>query len=82
MRANLGKLAVIGSALQVLILVGLLAGCGQQVSRVEEVPRQPGVSSRVPVILIPGISRETAGILKGGILTPFSALALRTDADR
>jgi pimeloyl-ACP methyl ester carboxylesterase len=81
LRAKLGKLAVAGSALQVLTLVGLLAGCGQQVSRVEEVPRQPAASSRVPIILIPGISRETASVLKGGSLTPFSALALRTDAN-
>lgn len=59
----------------------MLVGCGQQASRVEEVPRRPTASDRVPIVLIPGISRETARVMKGGSLTPFSALALRTDED-
>jgi pimeloyl-ACP methyl ester carboxylesterase len=32
-------------------------------------------------VLVPGISREVAGVLRGGSLVPFSALALRTDAE-
>lgn len=79
-RTHLHKLAC-GSLLLALVLVGLLVGCGRQTTRTEEVSGQPATSDRVPIILIPGISRETARILKGGTVTPFSALALRTDGD-
>jgi len=65
----------------VLALAGWLAGCGREPARIEaEFPR-PIAAERVPVVLVPGISREVAAILRGGTLVPFSALALRTDAE-
>ncbi len=65
----------------ILALAGWLAGCGREPARIEtEFPR-PAVSERVPVVLVPGISREVAAILRGGAFVPFSALALRTDAE-
>jgi len=70
-----------GAALLVLGLVGLLAGCGRGSSGVEaEFPRPAG-QDRIPIVLVPGISREVAGVLRGGTLAPFSAMALRTDAE-
>ncbi|HSB68109.1 MAG TPA: alpha/beta hydrolase [Candidatus Methylomirabilis sp.] len=76
-----GWIAGRAAALAAFSLVGLLVGCGQPVSRVEEAAPRPADPNRVPIILIPGISRETARVLKGGSVTPFSALALRTDED-
>lgn len=76
-----GRIAGRAAALAVFTLVGLLVGCSQQVSREEETPRVPAASNRVPIVLVPGISRETARIMKGGSLTPFSALSLRMDGD-
>jgi pimeloyl-ACP methyl ester carboxylesterase len=72
-----GRAAVLAA----FALIGLLVGCGQQVSRMAEVRQRPASSSRVPIVLVPGISRETARIMKGGSLTSFSALSLRTDGD-
>jgi pimeloyl-ACP methyl ester carboxylesterase len=74
---NAGRAAVLAA----IGLIGLLVGCGQQVARMEQVPRGPASPSRVPIILVPGISRETARIMKGGSLTSFSALSLRIDGD-
>jgi pimeloyl-ACP methyl ester carboxylesterase len=48
---------------------------------VEEVPRDAIAPDRVPVVLIPGISREVGAQLRGGSFLPFSALALRMDAE-
>jgi pimeloyl-ACP methyl ester carboxylesterase len=51
------------------------------VSPVEEAATDVGGPDRVPIILVPGISREVAAQLRGGSLVPFSVLALRTDAE-
>jgi pimeloyl-ACP methyl ester carboxylesterase len=64
-----------------LAATGLLAACGQAVPPVEEATRNAIPPDRVPVILVPGISREVGAELRGGRLMPFSALALRTDAE-
>lgn len=69
------------ASLLVLALVGLLAGCGRGSPGSETEFQRPAAPDRVPVVLVPGISREVASILRGGALAPFSALALRTDAD-
>lgn len=70
-----------GGTLLVLALVGVLAGCGRGSSGVvAELPRPAG-QDRVPIVLVPGISREVAGVLRGGAVSPFSALSLRTDAE-
>jgi len=67
--------------LAVLVLVAFLSGCGRGSQGVEaEFPPQAG-RDQVPIVLVPGISREVAGVLRGGSLAPFSALALRTDAE-
>ncbi|HWU39567.1 MAG TPA: hypothetical protein VN203_18110 [Candidatus Acidoferrum sp.] len=60
-----------------------LAGCGRgpQEQATEGKLPPPGGLDRSPIVLVPGISREVAGVLKGGRFTPFSRLALRTDAD-
>jgi pimeloyl-ACP methyl ester carboxylesterase len=64
-----------------LALVVCLAGCGRGSPGIQaEFPQRP-VRDRVPIVLVPGISREVAGVLRGGTLAPFSALALRTDAE-
>jgi pimeloyl-ACP methyl ester carboxylesterase len=64
-----------------LALVVCLAGCGRGSQGIQaEFPQRP-VRDRVPIVLVPGISREVAGVLRGGSLAPFSALALRTDAE-
>ncbi len=34
---------------------------------------------RIPIVLVPGIGREVADQLRGGMLVPFSGLTLRTD---
>lgn len=80
-RSQPGWIAGPTTAFAVVTLVTLLVGCGQQAPQVEEAPRRPTSSDRVPIILVPGISRETARIMKGGSLVAFSALSLRTDAD-
>jgi len=66
--------------LVILALVMLLAACGAEGDRIEEGPRWSSAPDRVPIVLIPGISRESARILRGGSFVPFSALSLRTDA--
>jgi hypothetical protein len=58
-----------------------LAACGPGVSPVEEVPQGAISPDRVPVILVPGISREVGAELRGGRFMPLSGLALRTDAE-
>ncbi len=68
------------AGLVILALVALLAACSAESDRPEEERRWSSTRDRVPVVLIPGISRETARILRGGGFIPFSALALRTDA--
>jgi len=62
-------------------LVLLLAACGRGGPRLEEGSTAAIPPDRVPIILLPGVSREVARELKGGSLIPFSALALRTDAE-
>jgi pimeloyl-ACP methyl ester carboxylesterase len=62
-------------------LVLLLAACGRGGPRLEEGSTAAIPPDRVPIILLPGVSREVARELKGGSLVPFSALALRTDAE-
>jgi pimeloyl-ACP methyl ester carboxylesterase len=70
-----------GPTLLVLALLGCLVGCGRGPSGVEpEIPHL-AVPDRVPIVLVPGISREVAGVLRGGALAPFSDMALRTDAE-
>ena len=59
----------------------LLAACGQAGPRFEEGSSAAIPPDRVPIILLPGVSREVARELKGGSLVPFSALALRTDVE-
>ncbi len=67
--------------LAVLVLVAFLSGCRRGSQGVEaEFPRQ-AVRDQVPIVLVPGISREVAGVLRGGSLAPFSAMALRTDGE-
>lgn len=60
---------------------GLLFGCGREPEGIGREPRRPPSPDRVPIVLVPGISREVARVLRGGSLMPFSALALRTDAE-
>jgi pimeloyl-ACP methyl ester carboxylesterase len=71
-----------GRALLILLaLAGFLDGCGRGSVGVEaEFPR-PSVPDRAPVVLVPGVSREVAGVLRRGHLSLFSALTLRTDAE-
>jgi len=64
-----------------LVLVALLTGCGRGSTEIQaEFPRPP-IRDRVPIVLVPGISREVAAVLRGGALAPFSAMVLRTDAE-
>ena len=70
----------IRQSLLVLALVGVLVGCGRGKGIEEEFSR-PAAPGRVPVVLVPGVSREVAGVLRRGTLAPFSRLALRTDAE-
>jgi pimeloyl-ACP methyl ester carboxylesterase len=75
-------MVLLGRTVVLLALTfGLLAGCGPAMSPFEETP--PGVvpPDRVPVVLVPGVSREVAALLRGGRLVPFTAMALRTDSD-
>ena len=65
----------------VLAMASLLAGCGQRAPRIEEASSRPALPDRTPVVLVPGVSREVGRVLRGGALVPFSALALRTDAE-
>jgi pimeloyl-ACP methyl ester carboxylesterase len=58
----------------------MLAGCGRG-KGIEAEFSSPAAPGRVPVVLVPGVSREVAGVLRRGTLAPFSRLALRTDAD-
>lgn len=62
----------------------LLTACGSQGSRVTEIapvlPSQPG-RPLLPIVLLPGVNREVARVLRGGALAPFSGLALRTDSE-
>lgn len=75
----------IGWGLRMILLfvavVGLLTACGQEPGRIAPEPRRPADPDRVPIVLLPGIGREVARVLRGGALVPFSALALRTDAE-
>jgi pimeloyl-ACP methyl ester carboxylesterase len=64
-----------------LVVTGWLAACGQSAPPVEETARGGIAPDRVPIILVPGVSREVGAQLRGGSLMPFSALALRTDAE-
>jgi len=65
----------------VLLTMWLLAACGQTMPPVEEATPEGIVPDRVPVILVPGVSREVGAQLRGGRLMPFSAMALRTDSE-
>jgi pimeloyl-ACP methyl ester carboxylesterase len=67
--------------LLVVAVAGLLAACGQEPGRIASEPRKPPAPDRVPIVFLPGIGREVARVLRGGALVPFSALALRTDAE-
>lgn len=64
-----------------LSTVWLLTACGQAMPPVEEAASDAIAPDRVPVILVPGVSREVGAQLRGGRLMPFSAMALRTDSD-
>jgi pimeloyl-ACP methyl ester carboxylesterase len=64
-----------------LAFVVCLAGCGRGSQGIQAEFPQRAAGDRVPIVLIPGISREVAGVLRGGALVPLSALALRTDAE-
>jgi pimeloyl-ACP methyl ester carboxylesterase len=70
-----------GRVLLLALTVGPLAACGQGTTPVEEMPRDAIAPDRVPVVLVPGISREVGAQLRGGSFLPFSAMALRTDAE-
>lgn len=59
----------------------LVAACGRGVPPVEEAGYQGPPLDRVPIVLVPGVSREVGAQLRGGTFMPFSALALRTDAE-
>ena len=72
--AHLGRLAL-------LLLCCLLAACGRGVPPVEEAEYAGPALDRVPIVLVPGVSREVGAQLRGGTFMPFSALALRTDAE-
>ena len=64
-----------------VLLACLLAACGQVGGPVEEATRDAIPPDRTPVVLVPGVSREVGAELRGGRLVPFSALALRMDAE-
>jgi len=70
-----------GWSLLLLVMTGWLTACGQGAPPVEETAHGGIAPDRVPVILVPGVSREVGAQLRGGSLMPFSALALRTDAE-
>jgi len=61
-------------------IVLLLTACSQSVSRFEDTSQESIPPDRVPIVVVPGISREVARQLNGSII-PYSALALRTDAE-
>lgn len=66
-----------------LFLAALLTACGSQAPRVAEITpafRSQSGESPVPVVLLPGVNREVARVLRGGTLAPFSVLELRTDS--
>ncbi len=65
----------------IFAVVGLSAGCGGEPAGIEGEVRRPPAPDRVPIVFLPGVSREVARVLRGGALVPFSALALRTDAE-
>ncbi len=65
----------------IFAVVGLLAGCGGEPAGTEGGFWGPPAPDRVPIVFLPGVSREVARVLRGGALVPFSALALRTDAE-
>lgn len=67
--------------LPAVLLACLLAACGPVGPPVEEAARDAIPPDRTPVILVPGVSREVGAELRGGRFVPFSALALRTDAE-
>lgn len=64
-----------------VLLACLLAACGRVSPPAEEATPNTIPPDRAPVILVPGVSREVGAELRGGRLVPFSALALRTDAE-
>ncbi len=64
-----------------LLVCCLLGACGRGVPPVEEAGYQGPSLDRVPIVLVPGVSREVGAQLRGGTFMPFSALALRTDAE-
>ncbi len=68
-------------ALLVLAMAALLTACGERAPKSEEISRRPVVADRVPIVFLPGVSREVGRVLRGGVLVPFSALALRADAE-
>jgi hypothetical protein len=65
----------------VILAAVLLASCGTGLSPVEETAQEGIAPDRVPIILVPGVSREVGAQLRGGRLVPLNALALRTDSD-
>jgi len=77
------KIAVVngGRIWPAVLLACVLAACGQVGPPVEDAARDAIPPDRTPVILVPGVSREVGAELRGGRLVPFSALALRTDAE-
>lgn len=67
--------------LALLLVCCLLAACGRRMPPVEEARYEGPALERIPIVLVPGVSREVGAQLRGGTLMPFSALALRTDAE-
>lgn len=61
-------------------IVLALTACSQSVPRFESASQETIPPDRVPIVFVPGISREVARQLNRGII-PFSALGLRTDAE-
>jgi hypothetical protein len=62
-----------------ILLAVLLAGCGSPVTREAERVPHPYPPARLPIVLLPGISRETAQVMRGGAFGSFARLALPMD---
>ena len=68
-------------AATLILAACLLASCGTAIPPVEETAQEGIAPDRIPIVLVPGVSREVGAQLRGGTLIPMSALALRTDAE-
>jgi pimeloyl-ACP methyl ester carboxylesterase len=61
-------------------IILLLTACGQSVSRFEDTSQETIPPDRVPIVIVPGISREVARQLNGSII-PYASLSLRIDGE-